>query len=279
MKKLSNLLVVMALTVAGLNAQLSVSTPYDPSQIPAQAVPCAGGGAPCARLFNPYDVNNALHSTENWGGTLVLAQRITLPVLPACGYRLGAIEVPTFVQGFTAIAGNFELWTSAGNVPGALIHRSPDYAVGFVHLGLTRYDVPTAVAGTLNQGTSYWISFYGLLPAGSGTGNPRVFWGMTSPAANQANGNVGMACRYSGAPFGGAACPAWTTVAACAAVAAFGQNGLGYDINLCAGAGGLVIGGNPVPTMTQWGLFLFGLVLLTLAVVTVFNFSRRGKIA
>ena len=37
----------------------------------------------------------------------------------------------------------------------------------------------------------------------------------------------------------------------------------------------LTIGGTPVPTMTQWGLFLFGLVLLTLAVVSVYNLSTR----
>ncbi|MDX1683732.1 MAG: hypothetical protein R3275_00775 [Saprospiraceae bacterium] len=33
------------------------------------------------------------------------------------------------------------------------------------------------------------------------------------------------------------------------------------------------IGGTPVPTMTEWGLFLFGLILLTLGVVTIYNMS------
>lgn len=33
------------------------------------------------------------------------------------------------------------------------------------------------------------------------------------------------------------------------------------------------IGGTPVPTMTQWGLFLFGLIVLTLGVVTIYNMS------
>lgn len=37
----------------------------------------------------------------------------------------------------------------------------------------------------------------------------------------------------------------------------------------------LTLGGSPVPTMTQWGLFLFGLIVLTLGVVAVFNFSRK----
>ena len=35
----------------------------------------------------------------------------------------------------------------------------------------------------------------------------------------------------------------------------------------------VVIGGTPVPTMTEWGLFLFGLILLTLGVVTIYNMS------
>jgi hypothetical protein len=39
----------------------------------------------------------------------------------------------------------------------------------------------------------------------------------------------------------------------------------------------VIIGGTPVPTMTEWGLFLFGLILLTLGVVTMYNMSV-GKI-
>lgn len=37
----------------------------------------------------------------------------------------------------------------------------------------------------------------------------------------------------------------------------------------------VTIGGTPVPTMTQWGLFLFGLVVLTLGVVTIYNMSTN----
>lgn len=37
----------------------------------------------------------------------------------------------------------------------------------------------------------------------------------------------------------------------------------------------LTIGGTPVPTMTQWGLFLFGLIVLTLGVVTIYNMSTN----
>ena len=39
----------------------------------------------------------------------------------------------------------------------------------------------------------------------------------------------------------------------------------------------LTLGGSPVPTMTQWGLFLFGLIVLTLGVVAVFNMSRKSS--
>ena len=48
----------------------------------------------------------------------------------------------------------------------------------------------------------------------------------------------------------------------------------------CAGAEcikTLTLGGSPVPTMTQWGLFLFGLIVLTLGVVAVFNMSRKSS--
>ncbi len=37
----------------------------------------------------------------------------------------------------------------------------------------------------------------------------------------------------------------------------------------------ITIGGTPVPTMTQWGLFLFGLILLTFASVAVYNVAQR----
>ena len=35
----------------------------------------------------------------------------------------------------------------------------------------------------------------------------------------------------------------------------------------------VTIGGTPVPTMTQWGFFLFGLIVLTLGVVTLYNMT------
>lgn len=45
----------------------------------------------------------------------------------------------------------------------------------------------------------------------------------------------------------------------------------------CAGGGGETLkplsGGTSVPTMTQWGLFLFGLIVLTLGVVYIYNMS------
>lgn len=37
----------------------------------------------------------------------------------------------------------------------------------------------------------------------------------------------------------------------------------------------ITIGGTPVPTMTQWGLFLFGLIVLTFASVAVYNVTQR----
>lgn len=36
-------------------------------------------------------------------------------------------------------------------------------------------------------------------------------------------------------------------------------------------------GGTSVPTMTQWGIFLFGLIVLTLGVVAVYNVSTRTE--
>lgn len=40
----------------------------------------------------------------------------------------------------------------------------------------------------------------------------------------------------------------------------------------------LTIGGTPVPTMTQWGLFLFGLIILTFASVAIYNFAQRASV-
>ena len=58
------------------------------------------------------------------------------------------------------------------------------------------------------------------------------------------------------------------------------QNATGGQASIgCVGAECLkvlTLGGTPVPTMTQWGLFLFGLILITLGVVTVYNMSRRN---
>jgi len=59
------------------------------------------------------------------------------------------------------------------------------------------------------------------------------------------------------------------------------ENTAGGTANVgCAGAEcvkTLTIGGTQVPTMTQWGLFLFGLIVLTLGVVAVFNMSRKSS--
>ena len=58
------------------------------------------------------------------------------------------------------------------------------------------------------------------------------------------------------------------------------QSGSSKDAAACVGTECiqyLTIGGTPVPTMTQWGLFLFGLILLTMAVVTVYNLSRKTQ--
>ncbi len=40
----------------------------------------------------------------------------------------------------------------------------------------------------------------------------------------------------------------------------------------------LTVGGTPVPTMTQWGLFLFGLIILTFASVALYNFTQRASV-
>lgn len=65
-----------------------------------------------------------------------------------------------------------------------------------------------------------------------------------------------------------------------------------YNMNITTPAGGvaavgcigaeckklLTIGGTPVPTMTQWGLFLFGLIILTFASVALYNFTQRASV-
>ncbi|MEP7196341.1 MAG: hypothetical protein ABI851_07450 [Saprospiraceae bacterium] len=120
-----------------------------------------------------------------------------------------------------------------------------------------------------NFGTTYWTSSCGVNDPTQQATN-RWEWdgtgvGFGTPAFVRFNPSGG---------WGGAACPYWTPKASCAFLATSGPPEQALRINICRSAQ-LVLGGNPVPTMTQWGLFLFGLVIVTLGIVTVYNVSRR----
>lgn len=85
-------------------------------------------------------------------------------------------------------------------------------------------------------------------------------------------------------------------IPACSIFSVFLANNNGarntYDLRITTPSGGLAavdcigtpcikhldIGGTPVPTMTQWGLFLFGLIILTFASVALYNFTQRAAV-
>jgi hypothetical protein len=119
-----------------------------------------------------------------------------------------------------------------------------------------------------------------------GTG-PILLWTPTGAPCYTVNmGSPGPVCM-------GAANSYQLEVSACAPFTVFLGNNNGargtFSLNIttptnglaavgCIGAACkklLTIGGTPVPTMTQWGLFLFGLILLTLASTALYNYTRR----
>ncbi|MBK8736601.1 MAG: hypothetical protein IPL98_12160 [Saprospiraceae bacterium] len=118
---------------------------------------------------------------------------------------------------------------------------------------------------------------------------PVLFWTPTAAPCYPAGtmGSYGPACVSTGATYS-------LEVPGCTDFTVFiGNNNGGrgsFNLRLTKGGGEanvgcsgaeciktLTIGGTQVPTMTQWGLFLFGLIVLTLGVVAVFNMSRKSS--
>jgi hypothetical protein len=99
-------------------------------------------------------------------------------------------------------------------------------------------------------------------------------------------GSPGGVCLGAGAAY-------QIEIPACSIFTVFLANNNGargtYNLNITTPAGGVAslgcvgaacvkhldLGGTPVPTMTQWGIFLFGLILLTLASTALYNYTRR----
>ncbi len=123
-------------------------------------------------------------------------------------------------------------------------------------------------------GTRYWTACVGV---NTPQNNAVARWEWDGTATTAQTGDPAYVRYQPAGAWGGAACAYWTPKSSCAFLANAGPPNQAMRFNVCRNAN-VTLGGNPVPTMTQWGFFLFGLVLLTLAVVTVYNtYSRRVK--
>lgn len=268
MKKVSKILNLLLLVGLGSSAFAQTATDLSGFSTPNNtqaavrcdiALPSWGFGAN----------GNWLVSTRNYqlvgpNASVELCQDFNVPAPGVSGQQIVSIDYigqqvfgnPDFFE--------VRFFTQVANAPGPQLFSTPNIVkVG----GLVTHEFTNAFRPAFN--TSYWTSCVGVLNNGN-TGANRWEWDGTGTG-------FGTQChvRYQPAGgWGGAACPYWTSKSACAFLANSGPPEQALRVNICRNAS-LTLGGNPVPTMTQWGLFLFGLVLVTLGIVTVYNISRR----
>lgn len=216
---------------------------------------------------------NWLVSTRNanfvgTGASVELCNDFNIPNYNVSGQRV--VSVDYLGQQIFGNPDGFEVafWAEgAGNGPGANLRTSTQVTKTG---GIVTYELPASFS--LTPGVHYWTSCVGV-NAITQTATNRWEWDGTNNSATTLDPAY---VRYQPAgAWGGAACAYWTPKASCAFLATAGPPNQAMNFNICRNAF-LTLGGTPVPTMTQWGLFLFGLVLLTLAVVTVYNFSRKN---
>ncbi len=223
----------------------------------------------------PADGPTFLTSSRQFGWfggaiDLELAQQVHFPQLAPSGQVLEYVAIQSITNG-AGTPGEFSFWTDNGGQPGALILAEPvttqDNLV---------YQVSDATAATLSSyyGGQLWISFVNISDPNAFIG-PRWFWGSTASNTNQANGHPPYyAYFHDELNRFGPDCPKWTNHTVCGATFKSGPFlGLNYELSFCRNAKLNI--GTGVPTMTQWGLFIFGLVVLTLGVVALYNYSRQ----
>ncbi|MBK6354189.1 MAG: hypothetical protein IPF46_12535 [Saprospiraceae bacterium] len=274
MKKVSKLLLLfvvqafVALNVFGqASDQLSgFSTPsgVQPAARCDQQLPAYGFGANGNWLVSTRNANFV-----GTGASVELANDFIIPNYNVSGQRVVAANFNSGNTPWTPEGYEVRYFTQAvGGGPGATLRT----ATGSIQRvgALVVDELP--VSFNLVPGVKYWVSCVGV---NSPTNTAVARWDWDGTPANATTLDPAYVRYQPGGAWGGAACAYWTPKASCAFLATSGPPNQAMNFNICRNAF-LTLGGTPVPTMTQWGLFLFGLVLLTLAVVTVYNFSRKN---
>lgn len=284
MKKL--LTFIMSLLFVGTMIAQPVVTPaaldlgVTSRDLPASAVRCDIELGAYEQPNDDTRVFQGLHSTDGTsanGGiiNLGMAEDFNIPQLAAHGLQvIQSVQIAGFGQGNSGgMPIRIELWSDNAGAPGGMLSQETMTGINPGGFASPLEFEPPASWSVVNVNTNYWLSLVGNA-TGLGGGVTRWFWGTTTPAQN---GGEEFSVYYNwqgGNGFGGQPCNQWTTVSNCGIVAAGANMGAAFKFNLCQNAA-LDLGGTPVPTMTQWGLFLFGLIILTLGVVSIYNFSRR----
>lgn len=274
MKKVSKLLLLVAVQ-ASVSLTMYAQSVYDLSGFSTPNNPQSAVRCDQALPGLTYGANgNWLVSTRNAnfvgaGASVELANDVTVPNFTLSGTRVVSVDYigqQVFGEPDGMEARYFNQAPGGGPGTQLRITTSLTKAGGLVtdELPLSFYMTP---------GAKYWLSCVGV---NTPTNNAVARWEWDGHGGNPGDPAY---VRYQPAGgWGGAACAYWTPKASCAFLATAGPPNQALRLNICRNAA-VVLGGNPVPTMTQWGLFLFGLVLLTLAVVTVYNFSRKNAMA
>ncbi len=268
MKKVSKILNLLILVCLGTTAFAQVATDLSGFSTPnnTQAAVRCDIALPSWAL-NPN--GNWLVSTRNanfvgTGASVELCQDFNVPAPGLSGQQIVSIDwigqqvfgVPDFFEG--------RFFTNTANAPGAQLFSTTTVVRA---AGIVTYEFTPAFRPAF--GTTYWTSCCGV---NQPTQNATQRWEWDGTGAGF---GTPAHVRYQPAGgWGGVACAYWTPKANCAFLANSGPGEQALRLNICRNAS-LILGGNPVPTMTQWGLFLFGLVIVTLGIVTVYNVTRR----
>ncbi|MEO6190352.1 MAG: hypothetical protein ABIO44_08285 [Saprospiraceae bacterium] len=272
MKKVSKILNLLLLTCVASASYAQVAT--DLSGFSAPNNPQAAVKCDIALPSWGFAANgNWLVSTRNAnfvgpGASVELCQDFNVPAPGVSGQQIVSIDyIGQQVFGVTDFYES-RFFDQVGTSPGAQLYASTTIVSAG---GLRTLEFTNAFRPAF--GVTYWTS-------GCGVNQPnqnctcRWEWDGTGTGFGTA-----AHVRYQPAGgWGGAACPYWTPKASCAFLANAGPPEQALRLNICRNAQ-LRLDPNSVPTMTQWGLFLFGLVLVTLGIVTVYNISRKKATA
>ncbi len=222
-------------------------------------------------VSNPADGPASLTSTRKFGWfgnwiTIEIAQQFHYPRMVRSGQ---VIEFMAFQGVSGGPAGEINIMRDVNNEPGPRIINEGLSSVQ----GNVVYDASEAMNAAVRAGNDYWVSVINYSDSTANVG-PRWFWTTTASATNGANGHPPYYVEFTDRDQAFSQCARWTNHKLCTSAFQSGPTlGMNYRLSICRNASLNL--GNGVPTMTQWGLFLFGLIVLTLGVVSIYNFSRK----